>query len=185
MRRALTMALALPLLFAVGCDNNGTMARDEPVVAVPRAERLSAQEFVDRAASSDLFEIRSAELAMQKTDATPETREVAEVLAREHSESSERFQQIARENNLRVPQQMLPRHRELYQELEGLEGEQFNQRFREIQILAHQEAIELYESAARDVQVPELRQFAQQTLPNLREHREMILDQTELAEPTP
>lgn len=183
MRHLILVMLTVTLAFGIGCESRETRS-DDPL-GVPRAEtepRLSDHDFVRQAVSTDLFEIQAAQLAYQK-DIAPATEEFVEMIAADHAMTSERLTDIAVDQGISMPEQMIPRHQQLYDELEDLEGDAFEQRFREIQLAAHNEAVELYERAARELETPELREFARQHVSDLREHREMARDLQEAAQP--
>ena len=61
-------------------------------------------------------------------------------------------------------------------ELRDSTGKEFDAKYREQQIKAHDGAIRLFESAARNADDADLRELADKTLPTLRKHREMLGD---------
>ncbi|MEX0742169.1 MAG: DUF4142 domain-containing protein [Phycisphaeraceae bacterium] len=159
------------------------MQTNEPL-GVPRAETqsITAEEFVNVAASTDLFEIRTAELAMAK-DVGPQTQELAEQLMEEHTASARQLMMLAEEEGISMPQQMLPHHQQMYDELARLDGQRFDEQYLDAQRMAHAEAIVLFEQAAVELENPEFRQFAEQTLPALREHEQMVQQQRRPVQP--
>ncbi len=156
--------LALSLLSATG---------ESPApaqVAVPHASAINPAEFVRRAAFSDMYETQSSELAAVKGDAP--TRALAAMLNADHQKTSSQLGVIVKGHaqDLPLPPRLDPAHQALIDELKNLEGPAFSKRFLQQQRVAHQQAVALFESYGATGTNAELRQWAAQTLPKLKEH---------------
>jgi putative membrane protein len=166
MLRLLTFAALAFTLILTGCESDG---REEPGAGVLGIDLLEPQEFVTQAASGGMYEVQSAKLALNQGAGEP-VRSTALELATEHAQQNEQLRQIAVGQGLAVPAEMLPRHRQMLQSLQDANDASFVGRFHDQQIQAHEEAIQLYERAARELENEPLRNFAQQSLPALRDH---------------
>jgi len=138
--------------------------------AAPHASVISPAEFVRRAALSDMYETQSSELAAVKGD-TP-TRALAAMLNADHQKSSSQLGVIVKGHaqDLPLPPRLDPVHQKLIDELKNLEGPAFSKRFLQQQRQVHQEAVTLFESYQATRTSAELRQWAAQTVPKLKEH---------------
>lgn len=126
--------------------------------------------FPAMAASSDMFERQSSELA--KTRAlNPAVHIFAKLMRDHHEETANELKTLAAGKNITLPTAMLPVHQRLMAPLNetGI-GEKFDRRYMDAQITAHEQAITLFENASRNETDPELRAFASRVLPKLRDH---------------
>jgi len=127
-----------------------------------------AQDFVNRAAVSDRFELSLADLAKERGDAA--SRAFAARIRRDHQESQRELERIAALEKLALPEQLDARHTALLAELRELEGQAFDRAFARVQVDVQREAVALYEGEANEGGVSSLRDFAERTLPRLRDH---------------
>lgn len=155
--------LFMPLLLSVSCDDD-----DDDGIDIGN---LTSEEFVRRAAASDSFEIQTGNLALQKSTMT-EVREFGQEIINDHTASSKELAALAQQKNLQLPTALPEDKRNKVNRLAGLSGTEFDKAFSDEQEDAHEEAVELYEQAAEDLEDADLRAFAQRTLPVLRMHLE-------------
>jgi putative membrane protein len=135
-------------------------------------QKVSAatRDFVQKAAITDMFEIEVGKLAQEKSQ-NDDYKEFGEMLVSDHEETSDKLKSIAGDiGGLQLPQALDAAHKQKLQKLQGLSGAQFDSQFKTEQVQGHQQAIRLFENYAKVGDHPELKQFAQQTLPDLREH---------------
>src|SRR5215210_1253418 len=140
--------------------------------AQPSAQTQTAQpaEFVTKAASSSLFEIQSSQSALQKSQ-NNQVRDFAQKMIEDHTKASDQLKAAAQGQN--VPTTPDPEHAQMLQQLNGANGGDFHRRYVQLQLTGHQEAVALFDRYAQNGDNPQLKQFAQQTLPDLREHLQM------------
>ena len=131
---------------------------------------LSAAEFVTKAASSSLFEIQSSQSALQKSQNT-QVRDFAQKMIDDHTKASDQLKAAAQGQT--IPTAPDAEHAQMLQQLNGANGGDFERRYVQLQLTGHQEAVALFDRYAQNGDNPQLKQFAQQTLPNLREHLQM------------
>lgn len=128
----------------------------------------AAPAFVAAAASSDLFEIESSRLALQRTQ-NPMLRMHAEWMIRDHTNTSTQLRAAARSVGLGVPMQLLPRHAAMLDELSRAGGN-FDGVYHRQQVASHQQALALMINYARRGDVPRLRGAAAAGVPVIRGH---------------
>lgn len=129
----------------------------------PRA----AAAFVATAASSDMYEIESSRLALQRSRA-PMLRMHAEMMIRDHTDMSAQLKAAAASAGLGVPVQMLPMHAQMLADLQR--STNFDATYRAQQISSHREALALMDRYARRGDVPRLRGVAAAAVPVIRGH---------------
>ena len=114
MRRIALIAVsaASPAFLLAGCASRAPAPRGPspaPPVVVPSIAPLASAAYVAMASSIDLFEIRSAELALQRSrDA--DHRALAEMLIEAHKGTSAQLSFAGRRLNLLPSATLLPRH---------------------------------------------------------------------------
>lgn len=135
------------------------------------ANRLTETDFMVAAANSDLFEIQTGQIASGKGTLS-EVREFAQHLVLDHTSSSQELRTLANQKKITVADSLSEDKRAIRMRLSGESGVAFDKDFMDVQITAHDEAINLYEQATREIQDPDIRNFATKTLPLLHQHRE-------------
>lgn len=153
---------------AAAAAQPGTATRNTapPSHDVTRGDR----KFIDAAANSSMFEVQVSQLAASKaTD--PQVRSFANLLVDQHTAATNELVKIANARGVELPP--APRH-SLRREIDKLgkkNGAEFDRDFvRRVGIKAHEKDIKTFEKASKDVKDPELRAFAQKSLPMLRDH---------------
>jgi putative membrane protein len=141
-----------------------------PPAAVSGAISRMDETFALYAASSGLAEIEGAQLVLKMTSRA-EVRDYAQKLAREHAKAMDELRRIAAARGLKLPREPTGRHADMVTKLTGLtpadRDEAFLVRFG---VEAHKETIALFERQASEGEDPELKRYARQMLPSLREH---------------
>lgn len=127
----------------------------------------AAPAFVAMAASSDMYEIQSSRLALQRSR-MPMNRMHAEMMIRDHTNTTAQLSAAARSAGLAVPMQMLPMHAALLNELSR--SSNFDATYRRQQLVSHQQALALHSNYARNGNVPQLRAVAAATVPVVSGH---------------
>jgi len=162
----LLASTALPLGIA--------QAQTAPPATPPAAastQALAAQDFVNKAANSDMFEIESSKLAQQKSQ-NNRVREFADMMIKDHTQASEKLKSAAQ--GLNVPSSPDQQHAQMVQQLQGANGPDFDRRYVQMQLSGHEDAVKLFDQYSQNGDKTELKQFAQQTLPTLREHLQHV-----------
>ena len=147
---------------------------NQPSGGFPAADvNVPAQDFVARAANSDMYEIRSAELA-RRMSGNPQIDAFAARMIADHSKSSRELGDIvARRGRLVLPTQLDDRHRGLLEQLHMAGRRQFPALYMQQQVQAHEDAVALFSSYSRNGDHPRIRRFAEMTLPTIRGHLDM------------
>lgn len=147
----------------------GAAAPGAPAEPVAAAERS----FVASAASSGLAEVEASRYIAEKTG-NADLKSFARQMEREHTSANDELMRIAGTKGLTVPTSVDGEERGLLDKLRNSSSDQSDRNFiQDFGVDAHKKAIQLYETQARDGRDPELRAFAERTLPRLREHLTM------------
>lgn len=133
--------------------------------------RLSNQDFVNRASSSNNFEIAAGNLAITK-GVSEEVKAYGQHMVNDHSAVGAEMTALATAKGWSVPTSLMPKEQANLDSLNSATGAAFDALFARKMVVSHQEAIDLFETASRSNGVPDtdLRTFASGKLPALRAH---------------
>jgi len=146
-----------------------------PPPAGPAARLSADQKFIMEASSGGQFEVASSRLALQKSDSAA-VKKFAQRMVDDHTRVNQELDGLLRQRGV-VPATDLSLHHEaMIDKLQRLSGAEFDRTYWKQQLLAHEEALAVFEGESRHGQDPNLRTFAGRTLTALTQHRDMIHD---------
>lgn len=166
------------LSFAVAC-----LLFCAPALAQSTSEKIgvnsalgvspSTSDFVTEAATGDLFEIRSSEMALKKGDAA--TRHFAKRMITDHQKVSSELKGLlqTKKINVTIPDAPNSSQQAMLDKLTTLNGAEFDKQYRQDQTSAHKEAVSAFQRYAKSGDNPDLKQWAEKTAPTLEHHLEM------------
>jgi putative membrane protein len=128
-----------------------------------------APAFVTNAAASDMYEIQSSQLALQKTQ-NAGVRTFAQQMIDQHTQTSMKLKTIAQSANIPVPTTLDARRQSMLSNLQAASATDFDDRYIDQQTAAHQEALTLMQSYASRGDHEGLRAFAAETAPAIEQH---------------
>ena len=171
------LVFGLPLL-AMGCAGgdrapprpaaSAASAAAIPVVAGPA---ISAAAYLSNAASIDLFEIRSANVALQRST-NQRTREFASMMIAAHRGTASQLSMAGRRLNLLPGAHLNAKHEAMMAQL--VAAEDFDAAYRRVQIQVHEEALSLHRSFAARGSSPTLRPVAANAVAIIERHMRML-----------
>lgn len=130
---------------------------------------MTDQQFVDFAAQTDMTEAHLGQLASSNASSQG-VKDYAQMLVTDHTNDYTQLNTIAGKANLVVPKGLDPAHDKMIAPFEKLHGAAFDHRYIQEMVTGHTKAIGVYEKEAADAQNPDLKAYANQTLPTLRKH---------------
>lgn len=133
------------------------------------AQDMSAQEFVTQATSSNMFEIQSSEIAIERSQ-NEAVQSFAQQMIADHQQVGAMMESIAANSGLEVPLEPQGAPAELLARVEGADGATFDQTYIEAQIAGHEATIDLFQAYAENGDNNALTAFAAETLPGLQMH---------------
>ncbi|PTE07022.1 DUF4142 domain-containing protein [Mesorhizobium helmanticense] len=141
-------------------------------VSLPAFAEDSAQDFVDQAAQGGMFEVNSSKVAEGKAQ-DPTVKDFAQKMVADHGTANAKLVSIAHEQKLTVPTELDAKHK---RDLDSLQNssDPVDGPYVQMQRDAHSDAVNLFETYAKDGDNVQLKAFALETVPTLKMHQEMI-----------
>jgi len=183
---ALTLSMGAGISFAAGPSSSagggsaagaptapaaqmGTGTRNTQVSKDDKLARAD-RKFIEEAAGAGRFEAQAAQLAATKAQ-DENVKKYASMLVDHHNKANSELMQIANAKGVELPAAPARAHRNKLDDLGKKQGADFDREFvREIGVKAHEKDIKDFEKAAKDAKDPQVKAFAEKTLPVLREH---------------
>jgi putative membrane protein len=193
--RPVTLIIVIAVVIVAGVilvnaarNNSETVDTMNPALVPESATTLAPTDvtFLTRAAESGSAEIQMAQLAQSESD-NSRVDALAERIERDHSQANDRLEELAERKDVDFPDSAMgipgptEAHDMTHDRLEDLEGAAFDRAWAEQMVKDHQQAVDLFTKASQSAD-PDVRTFAESTLPTLKEHLQASQDlQKELA----
>lgn len=134
------------------------------------------EDFISKAAMSDMFEIQSSQLAGERADEATKT--FAAQMITDHGKTTDELQKMLASNAVpgTIPTAMSSAQQAMLDKLKTLNGPDFVKQYRSDQVKAHQEAVSMFTTYANTGDHTGMREWAIKTLPALEDHLKMAQD---------
>lgn len=130
-------------------------------------------DFVKQAATSDMFEIQSSQLAKERGNSMEKS--FADTMITDHQKTTSDLKAIVGSGTLKVelPTALDSSHQSKLDKLKSLNGAEFSSRYDADQVSGHKDAVSLFERYAKEGDDAKLKEWAGKMLPTLRHHLDM------------
>jgi putative membrane protein len=125
--------------------------------------------FAVEAASGGMMEVQLGELAQQKASSKA-VKDFGSMMVRDHSKANDELKALAGTKNITLPPAPGEDHMDHIKKLSEKSGKEFDKDYMSMMVDDHQDDIDKFEKCSKDAKDPELKAFADKTLPKLREH---------------
>ena len=144
---------------------NPAAARNAAPAPLDAADRA----FVEKASAAGMAEVQAAQLAQTKSK-SDDVKGFAQHMVDDHTAAGEKLKTIAQADGVQAPDNLDAKDQKQIDALQRLNGAAFDKRYVEDQTAAHKEAVALFEKEAKSGGNAQLKQFAVDTLPTLKQH---------------
>ncbi len=170
MRATFLTAAAAAALALGGCQS--MMGETGGMSAAGDMTPTQAMPYVMMAGASDMFEIQSSQIALQRAT-RPETRQYAQMLIQHHTQTSQQVMAAARASGINPPPpRLLPMQQRMITQLQRASGANFDRVYLTQQVPAHEMALALHSNYARSGDRAPLRTVAGTAVPIVTQHLE-------------
>jgi putative membrane protein len=158
-------ALALAAALAVMPVHAGTLHR---------ANRMAQNDttFATKAAEGGMAEVQMAELAKTKAQSQA-VKDLANRLYNDHTKANDMLKPIATKENVTMPTALDAKAQAEYNKLQNLSGADFDREYVNYEIKDHKEDISMFQHEVDHGTNSDIKSWASQNLPTLREHLNM------------
>jgi putative membrane protein len=133
----------------------------------------STPDFIAEAATSDMFEIASSKLALQRSDSA--TKAFAQQMIDDHSKTTAELKGLVGKaaESTAIPTAMTSSQQSMLDKLNGLQGDDFTKQYHSDQESAHKDAVDLFKRYGKGGKNASLKAWATKTTPALEHHLQM------------
>lgn len=173
MKKIIPAGLFLLLMTACNNSSKDTVEKADSInehnTNVSSGTGTATAEFLVRVANSGMAEVEVTALAQQKAQ-SQEVKDLAAMLNHDHTALNDVVKGLAAQKTIALPDSMTADKRQMIDDLNKKSGKDFDKDFLDAMISAHKTSIESFERTASNETDAEVKNFAAQTLPKLREH---------------
>jgi putative membrane protein len=130
-------------------------------------------EFAVKAASGGMLEVAAGKMAEEK-GMSQAVKDFGAMLVKDHTKANEELKSIATSKNINLPSTMGEEQQKHIDELAKLSGKEFDKKFVDMMADDHEDDMDLFEKASKDVKDPDLKSFATQTASVIKGHLERV-----------
>jgi putative membrane protein len=191
---AIALIASAPAFAQMGAQNNGGMTGNNPSNTRPmrsdsatsdrmntgstsNASQAGMDNFLQKVSASNQFEIQSSQMALQKSQDS-DIKSFAQDMIDDNTKAGDQLKQTLQQAgaNQTPPEGMTldSKHQEMLNKLKSASGKEFDRMYVQQQRQAHKEAVSLFQTYAKNGKDEKLKNFAQETLPTLKEHEQHV-----------
>jgi putative membrane protein len=138
-------------------------------LSLASAAEMPAQDFTQKAAQSDMFEIQAAKLELANGKSA-EVKAFAGAMVKDHGKSTKALKRAAAKDGAKLPSDMGAELSQKLASLKSLNGPALDAAYVSTQVSVHTAATELFDTYSKDGQAGAVKAFAQKTYPTIRMH---------------
>lgn len=137
----------------------------------------TTQDFVTEAANSDMFEIQSSKLALDKVN-DDATKTFARQMITDHGKTTVKLEDLIDSGKVKAkpPAVLDNSHQAMLDKLKSLNGADFEKEYHDDQVKGHKDAVDLFKRYSKGGTNADLKQFADSVLPTIEHHLSMAQD---------
>lgn len=171
---SLAAGSGLAMAQAPGTETGNSAAAGTPgeaAAASPSSSQLSKADklFMHRAAEGGLAEVELGKLAQQKGN-DQAVKSFGERMVTDHSQANDKLMTLAQSMNVQLPSKLGKKDQKTLDRLQSKSGDAFDKAYASAMRRDHRMDIREFEHEAKHGENAQVKEFAQTTLPTLKEH---------------
>jgi putative membrane protein len=174
----LALALSLPSGLAAAADTSKSGSTDTKSSSkstdAKSSSKLSSDDsnFVKDAAQGGMLEVELGKLAQEKA-ASEKVKTFGKRMEQDHSKVNDELKKLASDKGVQLSTALDSKHKSKVDKLSKMSGADFDKRYMSDMVSDHKEDVKKFQKEADKGKDPELKQFASQKLPTLKEHLQL------------
>src|SRR3954447_5493984 len=140
-------------------------------------QKLSAKDksFAQEAAMGGMAEVELGNLAQQNAQ-NDDVKQFGARMVQDHTAANQQLMQILAAKDFSVPQQLDEKHRRTLDKLSKMRGSEFDRAYMRDMVQDHEKDVKQFRQESQKASDPDIKGFAQQTLPVLEQHLKIAHD---------
>jgi putative membrane protein len=135
----------------------------------PGTTQMSDQHFMKEAAEGGMAEVEFGQLAADKAS-SQDVKDFAQRMVKDHTQANDQLKQIAVQKNVTLPASPSAKDEMTKKKLSNMSGDAFDKAYMADMVKDHKKDIAAFQKETSSGQDPDVKQFASQTLPTLKDH---------------
>jgi putative membrane protein len=135
----------------------------------PAGMTMADETFLKKAAQGGMAEVELGQLAVQKAS-SDQVKQFGQRMVDDHSKANDQLKQLAQQEHVKLPTQPSAKDKATKAKLENLSGKEFDEAYMSDMLKDHKKDVAEFERESKNAKDPAVKDFAEQTLPTLREH---------------
>lgn len=131
-----------------------------------------AKDFFKEAAQGGMAEVTLGQMAADKGQ-NEAVKNFGQRMVKDHGKANEELKNLAKSEGVTLPTEMSSEAKDIQLRLQKLSGTEFDQAYMQEMLKDHKKDIEAFNQQANNSMDPEVKNWAAQTLPTLREHQQL------------
>jgi putative membrane protein len=167
----LTSALAVGLMLSVSAQTPPA----PPQTGTAKSSGSADLTFIRTAASAGLAEVELGRVGVEKAESA-DVKQFAQRMVDDHGRANNELQQLAASKNITLPSELDAKHKAARDRLSKLSGAAFDRSFMREMTQGHTAAVTAFDREAKMGKDSQVKDWATQKLPTLREHQAQAKD---------
>jgi putative membrane protein len=148
---------------------NASPASDASATKASAGRTVADTKFMKAAAEGGLAEVALGQLAVEKASSR-EVKKFGQRMVDDHSKANAELKQLAAQKSVQLPQDLSAKDKAAKATLENLSREQFDQAYMKDMVKDHRKDVSDFQRESTSAHDPDIKKFASQTLPTLKDH---------------
>ncbi|HZP67219.1 MAG TPA: DUF4142 domain-containing protein [Rudaea sp.] len=128
--------------------------------------------FAKKAAQGGMAEVAVGQIASNQGN-DPKVKEFGEKMVQDHQAANDELKTAASKSNITLPSDVSKQQQSEADKLKNMKGAAFDHEYARMMVKDHEEDVALFQKEADSGKDPNLKAYAQKTLPTLKEHLRM------------
>jgi putative membrane protein len=129
----------------------------------------SAESFIEKAAERQQVEIVLGQLAAERAG-DAQVKQFGAQMVEDHQKANKEVEQLASKEGVQLPMSVTGKHKDKKEKISQLSGKEFDRAYMTYMLRDHAKDVKEFERGAHALKNPQIRQWAEGTLPVLKQH---------------
>ncbi|HEX7231707.1 MAG TPA: DUF4142 domain-containing protein [Candidatus Binatia bacterium] len=163
----LIFAMSLPVGLAQAADGKTSSAKTS-------SSKLSGtdSDFIKEAAQGGMMEVELGKAAQDKAS-NEKVKDFGKRMEQDHSKANDELKKIASDKGIQLSSEIDKKHKSKMDKLTKLSGAEFDRQYMREMVSDHKDDVKKFQNEADKGKDADLKKFASQTLPTLKEHLQL------------